>query len=145
MAEAAARLDISEPAVRKRVTRGTLRSERDEEGRVYILLDAIQPGGQSTVQPGEENQDTPVGRYMQSLEEQVAYLREQLEEERQSRREESRELRRLLAGLIERVPELEAPQGARQEPSEGSTPQENEPAQEESAEQPQRPWWRRIF
>ena len=146
MAEAAERLGISEPAVRKRVTRGTLQSEKDAAGRVYVLLDTGQPDGQPTGHPGGEEQDPAAGRYTQSLEEQVAYLREQLQEERQARREESRELRRLLAGLIERVPELEAPQEGRQEsPSEGSIPQEDRPVREEPAEPPQRPWWRRLW
>jgi hypothetical protein len=50
------------------------------------------------------------------LQDQIAYLREQLE----TRTEELRDHRRLLADLIERMPELEAPRkpGGATEPSE---------------------------
>ncbi len=37
--EAARRLGISEGAVRKRVTRGTLEHDKEESGRVYVYLD----------------------------------------------------------------------------------------------------------
>src|SRR5215210_492592 len=85
-------------------------------------------------------------RYTRSLEDQVEYLRRQLER----RDEELREHRRLLAGLIERVPELEA--AAPQEPSEApetveEAPEKAEPrpATVESQEGVRRPWWRRVF
>src|SRR4051794_25765813 len=38
--EAASRLGISEGAVRKRVTRKTLPHKKDDDGRVYVFLDA---------------------------------------------------------------------------------------------------------
>jgi excisionase family DNA binding protein len=38
--EAARQLGISEGAVRKRVTRKTLQHEKDDDGRVYVYLDA---------------------------------------------------------------------------------------------------------
>ncbi len=55
VAEAVELLCIGEGAVRKRITRGTLRTVRDEEGHVRVLLNdsgahrgaaAGQPGGQ---------------------------------------------------------------------------------------------------
>jgi hypothetical protein len=52
---------------------------------------------------GEAQVDS--GALVESLQDQVMYLKEQLD----IRTEELREHRRLLAGLIERVPELEAP------------------------------------
>ncbi len=36
VAEAADRLGVSQDAVRKRIVRGTIRHDRDEEGRVYV-------------------------------------------------------------------------------------------------------------
>jgi len=38
--EAARRLGISEGAVRKRVAHDTLRNDKDDDGRVYVYLDA---------------------------------------------------------------------------------------------------------
>ncbi len=47
--EAARRLGVSEGAVRKRVTRGTLQHEK-EDGRVYVFLDAGDRRGVDDVQ-----------------------------------------------------------------------------------------------
>jgi len=91
------------------------------------------------------------GALVEVLTEQVAYLKAQLD----IRTEELREHRRLLAGLIERVPELEAPA----ETPTSSQPSE-EPAQDAANGSPgpaprsggaeaqngsDRPWWRRVF
>lgn len=81
---------------------------------------------------------------VEELRRQNEYLRQQLD----VRTEELRENRRLLAGLIERIPELEAPtspdrppdvpESAEPRPDRVGTPQEPETAT-------QRPWWRRMF
>jgi hypothetical protein len=85
--QAADQLGISEGAVRNRIKRATLRAER-EAGRVYVLLS----GAASSDRPGDES-------------ELVAVLREQLAAERQAHAEE----RRIIAGLVERIPAIEAP------------------------------------
>ena len=89
---------------------------------------------------------------VEALRDQVTYLREQLD----IRTVEPREHRRLLAGLIERVPELGAPveppgpsqsrEEAVQEP-EGAAPKESAPLPDsaEAKNGSQRPWWRRLF
>ena len=56
---------------------------------------------------GREAQVEENGALVEALRDQVTYLKEQLD----IRNEELREHRRLLAGLIERVPELEATAG----------------------------------
>ena len=65
--EVARALGISEGAVRKRIARGTLRSERDAEGHVWVLLEAgahREPTGQDAGHPtGQEDQD----RYIHPL------------------------------------------------------------------------------
>jgi excisionase family DNA binding protein len=114
VAEAARLLSITEGAVRKRVERGKLAAERTTDGRLVVYLDAT-----TTTTTRDTTRDTTHDRpqqsrgdrYTRSLEDQVEYLRRQLER----RDEELREHRRLLAGFIERVPELEA--AAPQEPS----------------------------
>ena len=146
VAEAARLLSITEGAVRKRVERGKLVAERTTDGRLVVYLDAT-----TTNTTRDTTHDRPRqsrgDRYTRSLEDQVEYLRRQLER----RDEELREHRRLLAGLIERVPELEA--AAPQEPSEAPQTVEDEsegaeprPAAGEAQEGTQRrPWWRRVF
>ena len=39
--QAAARLGVSESAIRKRVERGTLRSDKGADGRRYVYLDTM--------------------------------------------------------------------------------------------------------
>ncbi len=81
---------------------------------------------------------------VEALTEQVSYLKAQLD----IRTEELREHRRLLAGLIERVPELEASRGQPEAPEtveegpERAEPRSGTPGAQEGA---QRPWWRRVF
>src|SRR5215213_9336895 len=145
VADAARVLGISEGAVRKRVERGKLSAERTPDGRLLVFLgatttDATHDTTHDRLRPSRGD------RYTRSLEDQVEYLRRQLER----RDEELREHRRLLAGLIERVPELEA--AAPQEPSEAPETVEEAPEKAEphsatggAQEGMRRPWWRRVF
>jgi len=115
-------LGISEGAIRKRIARGTLEHERDDEGKVLVLLDAGTRGRtwagpeQDTGQPRESTgeyarvpggQDTGETRdeLVEELRDRIDYLQRQVEEEREARRRADT----LLARLLERVPELEAP------------------------------------
>ncbi len=85
------------------------------------------------------------GELVDELRRENEYLRRQLDQAT----ERDRENRRLLAGLIERVPALEAPappdqtpdarESAGDEPGRGPVPHERETATEP------RPWWRRVF
>src|SRR5215208_6423681 len=145
--EAAQELGISTDAVRKRITRGSLRSDR-ENGSVRVWLD---DGGTEAGREGQVDSEALV----EVLRDQVDYLRAQLDAERRANDEN----RRLLAGLIERVPALEAPtdtsaptqrrEDGTQEPAEaaptpalpgpGTTPRTDEPRS------PEKPWWRRVF
>jgi hypothetical protein len=76
--------------VRNRIKRGTLRAER-EAGRVYVLLSE------------PDSRDKREGES-----ELVAVLREQLAAERRAHAE----ARRIIAGLVERIPAIEAPEDA---------------------------------
>ncbi len=133
--EAARRLGISESAVRKRVQRQQIEYEREEDGRLFVYLDRGETGR-------DEVRDAVQDRYITSLEEQIAYLREQFAAERETNREN----RRLLAAALERIPpQLEAPPEERESaegPSEasgsGGVPREAESGVS-------RPWWRRWF
>ena len=99
--EAAAALGITEGAVRGRVKRRTLRSVR-EGGTVYVLLEGVS---------SSTKHDEPTGPAADQSE-LVEVLREQLQAERQAHAE----ARRIIAGLVERIPQLEAPQEASESP-----------------------------
>ena len=135
-------MGITVDAVRSRVKRGTIDHER-VGGRVYVLLgdDESRPGqDQDTDQVGDQGTTAAEDR----TDELIATLREQLQAERQAHAE----ARRIIAGLVERIPAIEAPQEA----SEASETVEEEPeraeprpATGEAQEVVQRPWWKRIF
>ena len=152
--EAAEALGISVEAVRKRIERGQLQHER-ADNRVYVYLDGDQ------TESGHDVEGEGTEALVESLQDQVSYLREQLAAERRANDEN----RRLLLAALERIPpQLEAPQEARESsenkaspgPSESSTPaggdaQEAAQSAHSATLRPQgdeargRPWWRRIL
>ncbi len=142
VAEAADMLGISTGAVRNRLSRGTLRSTK-EKGKVYVLLYADMSRGAK-----RDTDDTPGGMpdaLADDLREQVRYLRDQLRREQDAHAE----ARRIIAGLVQRVPELEAPreqtespQTVEEEPG-GTSPRPDAPGPQTGVER--RSWWRRLF
>ena len=144
--EAAELLGTSTEAVRKRASRGSMRSEH-HEGRVVVWVDDDRTMGGREAQ-GEASENG--GVLVEVLTEQVAYLKAQLD----IRTEELRRKDHIIAGLVERVPELEAPV----ESPAASQPNE-EPAQDaanvvggapwpggaEAQNGSQRSWWRRLI
>jgi excisionase family DNA binding protein len=122
--EAAEVLGISGDAVRSRIKRGTLSTVR-EGGRVFVVLGATdRPTAQAqpTHAPGED-------RLYQEMQERIRYLESQVEEEREARRRADT----LLARLMDRLPELEAPP----EPSGSPETAEEEIQRAESPGRPQ--------
>jgi hypothetical protein len=125
VAQAAATLGITEGAVRSRIKRGTLPTVK-EGGTVFVLWG----GGTSqahqtpnTVVPGDQ------AELIDSLQDQIRYLREQLDAEREARTEERRRHDTVLAQLsaanaeqARTIRELEAPQ----EPEEAAETVEEE-------------------
>ena len=81
--EAAARLGVSEAAIRKRVQRGSLDKEMGEDGRVYVYLDMARdmPNSESQVHPAV----LWVEELLEELREGVRALEGMLEEERAAR------------------------------------------------------------
>jgi excisionase family DNA binding protein len=69
--EAARRLGVSEGAVRKRVSRGTLEHHKDDDGRVYVYLDEGVDGGV------DEGVDPNSNALISQLRDEVAYLRDE--------------------------------------------------------------------
>jgi hypothetical protein len=73
--EAARALGISEGAVRKRVIRGTLKHEKERDGRIYVYLDA---GDRRGVAGGQDaGVDANNNALISQLRDEVAYLRDE--------------------------------------------------------------------
>ena len=105
--EAAKTLGVSSEAVRKRVRRGTLASEKQEDGRVLVWVDAGSDDGYDRGSDG--GYDERVGRGYDELLEEVRDRVRSLEKQLDEEKEANRENRRIIAGLVQRVPELEPP------------------------------------
>ncbi len=149
--EAAEVLGTSVDAVRMRVRRGSLESEKDPDGRVHVWVN-----GDST-ETGPRLDGEP-SALISAKDETIRVLSEQLASEREARRRADTiivQLTQANAALAARVPELEAPQ--EEEPPEAAEMVEEESAttevprpdsegtQEEGQGKVQRPWWRRVF
>jgi hypothetical protein len=140
LSEAAALLGVSKDAVRMRVKRGTLRSEKGENGRVYVWVNVNPDADPNAVHP-------------QGGVEAWRELIDELRDRVRSLEDANRENRRIIAALTQRIPEIEAPreQAPSQEapggPQSGADGQERaEPRPAGDAQEPsERPWWRRVF
>ena len=142
--QAAAALGVSESAIRKRVERGTLRSDKGADGRRYVYVHNVADN------VADEGEDTSVTREHDALISELRAhndtLREQLEAERQGHAE----ARRLLLEALAKIPpaieapseQRESPQTVEEEP-ERAEPHSTTVESQEGAQR--RPWWRRVF
>jgi len=117
VAEAARVLGITEGAVRKRVERGKLKADHAPDGRLVVYPEGVNSAVTTTDMTHDrmrQSRDTGGGdaRYTRSLEDQVEYLRRQLEEERESRRRADTIIAQLSQANVEQartIRALEAP------------------------------------
>jgi hypothetical protein len=144
--EAARHLGLTVDAIRKRVQRGQIAHEKDEAGRVRIVLDEGETLQDKS--PDNAGQAAGQGELVEELRDRVHSLERMLEEEREARTEERRRHDTLMAQLMQRIPELEAPSEARESPQtdrEGPERKEPRPATARAPGGVQRPWWWRVF
>lgn len=138
--EAAKVLGVTVDAIRKRIQRGTIPHERDDGGRVWVLLDAS-----STIPDNvQDNYRVPSDPLVDELREQIRYLREILSKEQDARRRADTIIAQLTqanATLATLVPELEAPPG---EPAPAPPPRPPAAAQGASEDR-EESRWRRLF
>ena len=139
MAQAATRLGITQDAVRKRIARGTIRHGKDHEGRTFVYLDTFESESKTDQNNGQDVgsktvSDADQDKYTRSLEDQIYFLRRELE------RKDT-----IIMSLTQRIPELEAsPQPreghvtASEQADKSTSPPEQEPSQRRS-------WWRAFF
>ena len=140
VAEASRVLGITETAVRARIQRGTIDSER-EGGTVYVRL-----SGDEAVAKAHEQSEL-----VEALRDQIATLKRQLDEANAANGEN----RRIIAALTQRIPELEPPREPTPEPRESPVSASEEPGKDRvhperekpfsEEEREQRPWWVRLF
>jgi len=154
--EAAELLGTSTEAVRKRATRGSLRSEKRNDGRVLVWVDDGRTEGGREAK-GEAPADG--GALVEVLTEQVGYLKAQLD----IRTEELRRKDHIIAGLSQtnnqlsaRVLELDAPTDRPASPESSEEPPQDaanvspgpapRPGGSEAQNDSERVgWWRRMF
>jgi excisionase family DNA binding protein len=153
--EAARRLGVKDDAIRKRIQRGTLRSEKDpEDGRVYVYLDTTQDTTQDASYDGTQDKTYDAAEdasweavvLVEEMRGRIASLERMLDEEREARTEERRRHDTLMATLMQRIPELEAPQEPR-DASETASPRSDRGTTPEDSEEPtqRRSWLYRFF
>jgi len=149
--QAADQLGVSVEAIRGRIKRGTISHERDG-GRVFVILDGDQT---ATDYDQSTDQARPV-ELVEVLREQLSYIREQLEQEREARRRADAIIAQLAQSNEEQARTIRAieapgsPQDAQHEGQETPGPGPDGPATPDSEATGEgnvepRPWWRRIF
>src|SRR5215212_3619925 len=131
VAQAANRLGVTQDAVRKRIARGIIRHEKDKEGRIFVYLDTFETESK-TDQDNERDaesktvSDAEQDKYTRSLEDQIDFLRRELE------RKDT-----IIMSLTQRIPELEPVQEPREAPetvikttgNSSDVPEQQEPSQ----------------
>ena len=105
--EAAEALDVTVDAIRGRIRRGTLDSER-ESGTVYVWVDAAELDRRQR-SPTGQRPSRDQSELVEELRDRVRYLERRLDEEREARTEERRRHDTLMAQLASRLPAIEAP------------------------------------
>ncbi len=150
--EAALLLGLSVDAVRKRADRGKLKKEKAPDGTVYIILDTSEQTShtETTTEHSTSHHTTDdeasTSQLVGSLQDQVQYLRSELE----IRNEELRRKDHLLAAALERIPAIEAPADDSSEPRESSvtaseTQSKGAVPQDTGEGEHRQSWWSRLF
>jgi hypothetical protein len=140
LGEAASVLGVSREAVRRRAKRGTLDSERGDDGKLYVWVH----DDHHTVEGGGFPHDDDRDELLEELRDRIRYLEE-----------ESRRKDHLLAAALERIPAIEPPETPETPTNEDAgfeptaQPQPTTEGQQEPTSRPQeeqpRSWWRRWF
>jgi hypothetical protein len=98
VAQAATRLGVTQDAIRKRISRDTIDYDQDPDGRIHVYLDSSEIGKDKSSEASTE-------KLVEVQHQEIEFLRRQLE----TRTEEIRRRDSIIAGLTQRIPELEAP------------------------------------
>ncbi len=145
--EAARLLGLSDNAVRKRLERGTLDSEKVDGIRYVLLNSEVSRHDRDMSQHATDTPNDMLGdiglmqAHLDSMREQIDYLKDVIEK----RDEEMRRKDHLLAAALERIPAIEeAPPEPREDP-ETASPRMEGVETPIAEEKPVSSWWRRLF
>jgi len=155
--EAASRLGVTQSAIRKRVQREQIPFDKDERGHTYVYLSPNElrdskvetslvtdhnVTGQDAMVSQNESLIDALRSQIDSLNSQVEFLQKELE----SRREESVRKDSIMAGLVQRVPELESVPGQRESAvSDSELESKGAVPQDAAEEQIRQSFWRRLL
>ncbi len=117
-------------AIRKRVKRGTLESDKEKAGRVYVYLDAVLDAVEDEA-PNPHND-----ALISEMRDQIQYLREENRRKDEIIMQQAITMRQLSAP--------ESPQTDAEASGEGDV-SERYSESGESREKQKRSWWRRLF
>jgi len=143
--EAAKRLGVKEGAIRKRIERGTLSSEK-RDGRVFVFIDAPPvddmgyDAGHHAGNDKEYDAGYPVGydALIQSQQDQIETLKREVEDWK----EEARRKDTIIMTMAQRIPELEPAPEPREAPE---TASEGAEGVEVPIKEERRSWLYRFF
>jgi excisionase family DNA binding protein len=145
VAEAAKRLGVSQDAIYKRIKRGTIPWDKDEDGKTVVYVAEVDAStddygtstGESAEGPKTSNDaagESSTDVLVDELRDRVGFLEEEL------RRKDT-----ILMSLVQRVPELEAPPERREPPVTASEGESGTSGRTDDTTEPRRSWWRRLF
>jgi hypothetical protein len=154
VAEAADRLGVTRDAIRKRIKRSSIEWDAGPDGEVFVYVDASVTSNAASATNGDGSEDAsgyePSAALVESLQDQVAYLRHEVE----VWQDEARRKDHLLAAALERIPAIEAPPDTpptntpsepRESPVTPSEQQGSGTAHPEDGGAEKRSWWKRFF
>jgi chromosome segregation ATPase len=146
--EASKRLQISESAVRQRAYRGTLESDKDPDGRLFVYVT-----DQDTQHNGQDN--GAVAGHINALKSHIESLeadKETLERDKEHLRDESVRKDHIIMSLTQRIPAIEAPAAESNDLSEpresvvsDSETQANGYPPDSADSEMKQSWWSRLF
>jgi len=153
IAEAAKALGVTQQAIHGRISRGTIRHERAEDGKQYVFLtdeELSVKRDENTLHNGFIND------YIESLKSEIETLKshtESLINDREEWKEEARrkdtiiaQMNQTMGALIHRIPELEASPDVTESTERPSSEESRGDVLPDTQNASQRPsWWRRIF
>ena len=139
VAEAAEALGVTRDAIHKRITRGTIRHEKGEDGRFYVYVDTSTEGlDPSTDKSKDESKVEVLERLVESHENRIASLERELER----RGVEAERYQQIVAGLTQANTEqartiraIEAPAPEEESPEAAETVEEEELGEDEGVDE----------
>ena len=138
VAQASRALGVTESGVRKRVSRGTLPHERDENGTVWVFVDPLQTVSGT---PQDSQADDVLDSVLDALHDQVATLKDQVRYlQAEGERKDA-----ILMTMAQRIPELEAAPEPRESPQSTADEQGNGAVHPEDSDAEKPSWFRRFF